>query len=136
IDMHAPGVEVRPLRQITGDAEFNEVFMTDVRIPDAHRLGDVGEGWRVSMTTLMNERVAIGGNVSSRDSGPIGEALHIWRSRGLTDVVQRDRLLRLWVESEVNRLTNMRARELRRAGTPGPEGSVGKLAFAELNQRI
>src|SRR5207237_1894778 len=118
IDMHAPGVEVRPLRQITGDAEFNEVFMTDVRIPDAQRLGDVGEGWRVSMTTLMNERVAIGGNVSSRDSGPIGEALQIWRTRALTDPVQRDRLMRLWVESEVNRLTNMRARQLRQAGTP------------------
>ncbi len=59
--MQAPGVEVRPLRQITGEAEFNEVYFTDVRIPDAERLGDVGEGWRVSLTTLMNERVSIGG---------------------------------------------------------------------------
>src|SRR5205085_5115010 len=82
LDMHAPGVEVRPLRQITGDAEFNEVFMTDVRIPDTMRLGDVGDGWRVSMTTLMNERVAIGGIVSARDSGPIAEALSIWPGRG------------------------------------------------------
>ena len=63
VDMHAPGVEVRPLRQITGDAEFNEVFFTDVRIPDSERLGAVGEGWRVAITTLMNERVAIGGGV-------------------------------------------------------------------------
>ena len=59
--MHAPGVEVRPLRQMTGEAEFNEVYFTDVRIPDAERLGDVGDGWRVSLTTLMNERVSIGG---------------------------------------------------------------------------
>ena len=69
IDMHAPGVEVRPLRQITGDAEFNEIFMTDVRIPDAHRLGEVGNGWAVSMTTLMNERSSIGGAVSHRGTG-------------------------------------------------------------------
>ena len=67
--MHAPGVEVRPLRQITGEAEFNEVYLTDVRIPDADRVGDVGDGWRVTLTTLMNERVAIGGAVA-RKRGP------------------------------------------------------------------
>ena len=63
VDMHQPGVEVRPLRQITGEAEFNEVYFTDARVPDANRLGEVGDGWRVSLTTLMNERVSIGGNV-------------------------------------------------------------------------
>ena len=71
--MQAPGVEVRPLRQITGEAEFNEVYFTDVRIPDAERLGDVGEGWRVSLTTLMNERVSIGGSVAPEGSGLIGD---------------------------------------------------------------
>ena len=68
-DMTAPGVEVRPLRQITGEAEFNEVFLTDVRLPDTLRLGDVGEGWRVAQTTLMNERVSIGGGAMPREGG-------------------------------------------------------------------
>jgi alkylation response protein AidB-like acyl-CoA dehydrogenase len=136
VDMHAPGVEVRPLRQMTGDAEFNEVFFTEVRIPDSQRLDEVGAGWRVATTTLMNERVAIGGGVPSRASGPIHEAMEVYRSRPGRSVTERDRLMRAWVAAEVQRLTNMRARELRRAGTPGPEGSVAKLAGAELNKRI
>ena len=136
VDMQAPGVEVRPLRQITGEAEFNEVYFTDVRIPDAERLGDVGEGWGVSMTTLMNERVAIGGSVIPKGSGPIGEAVRLWEAKADKDAVTRDRLTRLWIEAEVNRLTNLRAQANRRIGTPGPEGSVGKLAFAEANKAI
>jgi alkylation response protein AidB-like acyl-CoA dehydrogenase len=136
VDMHAPGVEVKPLRQITGEAEFNEVFFTDVRIPDAERLGDVGEGWRVALTTLMNERVSIGGGAAPRGSGPIGDALRVWKERGHTDPVLRDELVRLWIEAEVNRLTNVRAGQNRQKGTPGPEGSTGKLSFAETNKRI
>ncbi len=136
VDMHAPGVEVRPLRQMTGDAEFNEVFFTDVRIPDGDRLDEVGAGWRVATTTLMNERVAIGGGVPPRGTGPIGEAVAIWRDRGAGSGAERDRLMRLWVEAEVARLTNQRARQLRQVGTPGPEGSVAKLVSADLNQRI
>jgi alkylation response protein AidB-like acyl-CoA dehydrogenase len=141
VDMHGPGVEVRPLHQITGEAEFNEVFFTDVRIPDGSRLGGIGEGWRVSVTTLMNERVSIGGGVGRRGEGPIGEAVRLWRERwsgndGAHARVLRDRLASLWVASEATRLTNLRASQLRRAGTPGPEGSVAKLAFAELNQQI
>jgi alkylation response protein AidB-like acyl-CoA dehydrogenase len=136
VDMEAPGVEVRPLRQMTGEAEFNEVFFTDVRIPDRARLDDVGAGWRVAMTTLMNERVAIGGGVAARNTGPIHEALQIWRQRGGGSAVERDRLMRLWVQADVARLTNIRAREKRRAGTPGPEGSVAKLISAELNKDI
>jgi alkylation response protein AidB-like acyl-CoA dehydrogenase len=136
VDMHGQGVEVRPLRQITGDAEFNEVYFTDVRIPDRERLGAIGEGWRVSLTTLMNERVSIGGGVMARASGPIGEALRLWAKRQDKDPVLRDRLSQLWIEAEVQRLTNLRAQQNRQKGTPGPEGSTGKLAFAELNKRI
>ena len=136
LDMHAPGVEVRPLRQITGEAEFNEVYLTDVRIPDAERLGGLGEGWHVALTTLMNERVSIGGAIAPRGGGAIGEAVRLWEARADKDPVMRDELSRLWVEAEVNRLTNIRASQLRTRGTPGPEGSTAKLAYAELNQRI
>jgi alkylation response protein AidB-like acyl-CoA dehydrogenase len=138
LDMHAAGVEVRPLRQITGEAEFNEVYLTDVRVPDRDRIGAVGDGWRVSMTTLMNERVTIGGAVAARESGPIGELMHVWRHLpdDRRDRVARDAVTRLWVEAEVLRLTNIRAAQNRRAGVPGPEGSVSKLAFAEVNKRI
>ena len=136
IDMHAPGVEVRPLRQMTGEAEFNEVFMTDVRIPDGERLGDVGEGWRVALTTLMNERVSIGGVIPQREGGIIREALRVWRANGGGSTVQRDELTTLWIEAEVLRLTNIRASQLRRVGTPGPEGSVSKVLAAEHNKKV
>src|ERR1700722_5327537 len=97
IDMHQPGVEVRPLRQMTGDAEFNEVYFTNARVPDAERVGGVGEGWRVALTTLMNERVSIGGIREDRGSGPIGEAVRIFNDRHRTErtaqsAVFRDRL--------------------------------------------
>ena len=140
VPMHAPGVDVRPLYQATGEAEFNECFFTDVRVGDDLRLGGEGEGWRVALTTLMNERVSIGGSVPARDSGFIGDALAIWRERwaGRHDAYAMDvrgELVRAWVRNEVNRLTNWRASDLRQAGTPGPEGSVAKLSFAEENQR-
>jgi alkylation response protein AidB-like acyl-CoA dehydrogenase len=141
VDMDAPGVDVRPLYQITGEAEFNEVFFTDVHMPDSARLGAEGDGWRVAVTTLMNERVSIGGGVARRSGGPIADALRIWKERWSGDTspharVLRDRLISSWIRSEVLRLTNQRAAQVRRAGTPGPEGSVAKLAFAEENQRV
>lgn len=138
IDMHSPGVEVRPLRQITGEAEFNEVYLTDARVPDANRIGDVGEGWRVALTTLMNERTAIGGGGGGRRRGPIDEALSIWRSlpdEGRT-AARRDQLMRLWCTSEAMRLTNARGAEAAKAGNPGPEGSIAKLALAEFNKQV
>ncbi len=135
VDMEQEGVEVRPLRQMTGEAEFNEVYFTDTRIPDTDRLGERGEGWRVALTTLMNERVAIGGTVLPRDSGAIGEAVRLWKLHG-GDELDRDRLLKLWSAAEATRLTNIRAQQNRRRGTPGPEGSVAKLVYAELNKEI
>ncbi len=139
LDMHAPGVEVRPLRQMTGEAEFNEVYITEVRVPDADRIGDVGEGWRVAMTTLSNERTSIGGGSGPpvRGSGSIAEAIRIWQAdASRQDPVDRDRLTRLWIEAEVLRLTNLRASQNRKAGNPGPEGSIAKLMFAEVNKRV
>ncbi|RCW39548.1 alkylation response protein AidB-like acyl-CoA dehydrogenase [Halopolyspora algeriensis] len=136
-DMTAPGVEVRPLRQITGEAEFNEVFFSGVRIPDSQRLGEVGQGWQVAMSTLMNERVAIGGGNTAREDGMIGVVADTWRQRPeLRTPGMHDRLLRLWVEAEATRLTGERLRQQLAAGAPGPEGSAVKLAFARLNQSI
>ena len=136
VDMEAPGVEVRPLYQITGEAEFNEVYFTDVRIPDDERLGEVGEGWRATLTTLMNERVAIGGGIPSKGAGFIGEAVKVWSEKGITDRARKDELMALWVRAEVLRLTNIRASQLRAVGTPGPEGSIGKAMSADLNKDI
>ncbi|MFJ4979980.1 acyl-CoA dehydrogenase family protein [Streptomyces coeruleorubidus] len=136
-DMTDPGVEVRPLRQITGEAEFNEVFLTDVRIPDSRRLGEVGDGWRVAQTTLNNERVAIGGMRLPREGGMIGPVSKAWRERPeLRTHDLHQRLLKLWVEAEVARLTGERLRQQLVAGQPGPEGAGMKLAFARLNQEI
>jgi len=141
VDMHGEGVEVRPLYQATGEAEFNECFFTDAHVPDTERIGGVGEGWNVAITTLMNERVSIGSQVPPRGSGPIAHAVAAFEERFGSSasheaIAQKDRLMMLWVQAEVTRLTNLRASDSRKAGTPGPEGSVAKLAFAELNQKI
>ena len=137
LDMHAPGVETRPLRQLTGQAEFNEVYMTDARIPDTHRLGAIGDGWRVAMTTLMNERSALGASGSRRGGGTISDAVSLWASRpDLQTPVSRDKLTQLWLRSEAQRLTSERSRASATVGGPGPEGSIGKMVGAELNQHI
>ncbi len=136
VDMESDGVEVRPLYQITGEAEFNEVYFTDTHIPDSMRVGEVGQGWTVSMTTLMNERVAIGGNAIPRGQGAIAHAVKAWEESGSNDPVHRDELTALWIEHEAMRLTQVRANDNRKKGTPGPEGSTGKLQWADLNKRI
>jgi len=135
LDMKAPGVEVRPLRQATGEAEFNEVFLTDVVVPDGDRIGAVGQGWAVATATLMNERVALGAFTLPREGGMIGVSASTWRQRPeLRTPGLHDRLLRLWAAAEVSRLAGERLRQQLAAGQPGPEGSGAKLVFARLNQ--
>jgi alkylation response protein AidB-like acyl-CoA dehydrogenase len=135
VNMKAPGVEVRPLRQATGEAEFNEVFLTDVVIPDADRIGAVGEGWQVSTATLNNERVALGAFTFPREGGMIGVSAKTWRERPeLRTPGLHDKLVRLWITAEVSRLAGERLRQQLAAGQPGPEGAGAKLVFAKLNQ--
>ena len=136
VDMQAPGVEVRPLYQITGEAEFNEVYFTDVRISHDEMLGNVGDGWRVSLTTLMNERVSIGGAIPAKGSGPIRDAVKAFKNSGPHNPATRDELMSLWTRAELLRLTNIRASQMRKMGDPGPEGSIAKLAMAELHKDI
>jgi alkylation response protein AidB-like acyl-CoA dehydrogenase len=134
--MHAPGVDVRPLRQLTGEAEFNEVFLSDVRVPDANRVGAEGDGWKVANGTLMNERVAIGGS-ADREAGMAGVVARAWREHPESRSPDlHDRLMRLWVEAEVARLTGQRLRQKLAVGAPGPEGSAMKLTFARLAQQL
>lgn len=137
LDMEADGVDVRPLYQITGEAEFNEVYLDDVHISDDLRIGGVGEGWTVAMTTLANERVAIGSTIPERGEGTISHVVEAWHEHpDRHDPVARDELLALWAEAEAMRLTAIRANENRKAGNPGPEGSTGKLHWADLNKAI
>jgi 3-oxochol-4-en-24-oyl-CoA dehydrogenase len=141
LDMRSPGVEVRPLRQLTGEAEFNEVYLTDVRVPARNLLGDSGRGWQVALTTLSNERAFIGGALSRRGEGPIGQAVDLYRNAVATGMdaaeaaVFGERLMQLWTRAEAARLTNVRA-SADRGSTPGPEGSIAKLQMAELNIAI
>ena len=137
-DMTVGGVDVRPLRQITGEAEFNEVFLTDVRVPDANRLGPEGGGWKVATTTLNNERVAIGSMAGiTRETGMISKVTGAWRAEPqLRNPAMHDELMRLWVEAEVARLTGLRLRQRLTAGQPGPEGAGMKVTFARLAQAI
>ena len=138
VDMHSPGIEVRPLRQLTGEAEFNEVYLTEVRVPAGDLLGEVGQGWQVAMTTLANERVWIGARPAERGSGPIAQAVQAYRraaAEGRADAAAAERLMLLWTKAEAARLTNVRA-AVRAGRQPGPEGSIAKLQMAELNQAI
>jgi alkylation response protein AidB-like acyl-CoA dehydrogenase len=141
MDMKSPGVEVRPLRQMTGSSEFNEVFLTDVRIPDANRVGDVGDGWRCARTTLMNERVALAGVSLDPVSFSGGVRRDAWQSYldqipDRSNLLVRQRLAQFYIESEVKEITAFRANSARMRGQqPGPEGSVNKVFNAEYNQR-
>jgi alkylation response protein AidB-like acyl-CoA dehydrogenase len=137
VDMTDPGVEVRPLRQMTGESEFNEVYLTDVRVPDAHRIGEVGAGWSVAMTTLMNERTSLGGTALANDGeNLVATALAVWAERDDHDPVLRSQLVDLWLEGDAHRALNAQGALRAKAGRPGPESSIAKLVAAELNQKV
>ena len=126
VDMHAPGVDIRPLRQMNGDAHFSEVFLDDVAVPDSDRIGGPGTGWSVARTALANERGAVG--VAASGTGlPIDRLVDLARAHADLGTARRDAVVAAYVDSEVARLTVRRARELARAGTPGPEGSGQKV---------
>jgi alkylation response protein AidB-like acyl-CoA dehydrogenase len=138
VDMKAPGVEIRPLRQMTGGASFNEVFFTDVRVPDSHRLGDVNNGWNVALTTLMNERAAIGAGGGGGGGALMTRAIEMAKAFGLSDdPVVRQKLADLVIHARVMGYTNQRAMDRIRSGQlPGPEMSIAKLTSTQLLQRI
>ena len=137
VDMKSKGVEVRPLRQITGEAEFNEIFFTDVAVPKQSVLGDVGGGWRVAMTTLLHERGTFGFALAGALEVAVRKLIALARERAVTDPILRDRIAREWIDLQALKYTNYRALTgLERTGTPGPEGSVAKLRWSEANQRL
>ncbi|HTW10037.1 MAG TPA: acyl-CoA dehydrogenase family protein [Acidimicrobiales bacterium] len=136
-DMHAPGVEVRPLRQITGEAEFNEIFFTDVVVPRENLLGEVGGGWQVAMTTLLHERGTLGIALTGVLDGQVRRLISLARERAKDDPMVRDRVAEEWIELQALKFTNYRSlTALMKTGVPGPEGSIAKLHWSEQNQRV
>jgi alkylation response protein AidB-like acyl-CoA dehydrogenase len=136
-DMHAPGVEVRPLVQITGHPEFNEIFFTDVVVPKENLLGEIGGGWQVAMTTLLHERGTLGFALAATLDVAVRKLVALAKERNVTDAVLRDRIAREWIELQALRYTNYRAlTTLQKTGIPGPEGSISKLVWSENNQRL
>jgi alkylation response protein AidB-like acyl-CoA dehydrogenase len=136
VDMHAPGVEVRPLRQITGEAEFNEIFFSDVEVPVDNRLDEEGNGWQVAMTTLLHERATLGFALTATLDGLVGRLLEEAEGRDPSPQV-REAIASEWIELQALRYTNYRALgTYQRTGMPGPEGSGVKLRWSEANQRL
>src|SRR5438876_2186607 len=136
-DMHAPGVEVRPLVQITGHPEFNEIFFTDVKIPKENLLGEVGGGWQVAMTTLLHERGTLGFSLAGALELQVTKLVALAKKRAADDPLIRDRVAQEWIELQALKLTNNRSlTKLMETGVPGPEGSGSKLHWSEQNQRL
>ena len=143
LDMKTPGVTVKPLRQLTGDAEFNEVFFDNVRIPESRVLGGVDNGWAVGLTTLMYERLALGFGLQVRLRISVDQLIDMARrmekhGRALTkDPVMRQKLAQLWIDTESLKYTGARAvTKLLRGELPGPEASAGKMMWVETHQRL
>ncbi len=139
VDMKAPGVEVRPIKQMSGGSEFNEVFFTDVRIKDTHRLGAVGEGWKVSLTTLMHERLAVGGKPSSapgvQEMIELAKAIDLEEGNALEQSHVRQQIADVYIKDRGISLTRMRTISALSSGrTPGPESSISKVVVAKMMQ--
>ncbi len=136
-DMRAPGVEVRPLRQITGQAEFNEIFFTDVEVPRENLLGEIGGGWQVAMTTLLHERGTLGFALTGTLDLQVHKLVALAKEKAADDPIIRDRVAQEWIELQALKLTNYRSlTALMQTGIPGPEGSGSKLHWSEQNQRL
>src|SRR5262249_23049525 len=138
MDMEQDGVEVRPLRQITGEAEFNEIFMEGAEIPDENLIGGEGNGWNVAITTLMNERAGLGAASAVSVRNDLDELIESLRENGAgSDPIVRDKVARLQIGAEALRLGGMRALTTQmKVGIPGPEGSVAKWQWADTNQGL
>jgi alkylation response protein AidB-like acyl-CoA dehydrogenase len=137
VDMHAPGVEVRPLRQITGEAEFNEIFFSDVEVPGENLLGEIGGGWQVAMTTLLHERGTLGFALTGTLETQVTKLVALTKQRAADDPIIRDRVAQEWIELQALKYTNLRSlTALMQTGVPGPEGSGAKLHWSEANQRL
>jgi len=140
LDMHAPGIEVRPIRQINGASGFNEVFLNDVRVPDENRIGGVGDGWRVALTTLMNERVAIGSGAGSglvRELFRLAREVRIGGRPAIENHAVRQKLADFYIRAKGLQYTGYRTLSaVSRGATPGPEGSIGKAVGAPLGQEM
>jgi alkylation response protein AidB-like acyl-CoA dehydrogenase len=137
VDMRSPGIDVRPLRQITGDPEFNEIFFTDVEVPVENVLGEIGGGWQVAMTTLLHERGTFGISLTASLEATVGRLLELAKTTTDGDARLRDAVTREWIELQALRYTNYRALSaLVKTGAPGPEGSISKLQWSEQNQRL
>jgi alkylation response protein AidB-like acyl-CoA dehydrogenase len=137
VDMHAPGVEVRPLRQLTGESEFNEIFFTDVEVPRDSLLGEIGGGWEVAITTLLHERGTLGFALTGQLESQVQRLVALAKERSRDDPIVRDRVASEWIGMQALKLTAYRAlTNLMQTGIPGPEGSGLKLAWSEANQRV
>jgi len=138
VDMKSPGIEVRPLVQITGDAEFNEIFFKDVKVPKSQVLGEAGGGWAVAMTTLLHERGTLGLALATRAQITAAELAERARKLGRgSDQLVRQKIAQHTIEARALQLNGYRAvTAVKRNGIPGPEGSILKLMWSELNQRM
>jgi alkylation response protein AidB-like acyl-CoA dehydrogenase len=137
IDMKSPGIEIRPIKQINGDRAFNEVFFTDVRVPDSQRLGAVGQGWQVSLVTLMNERLAVGGSLATRIEPfmELAAEAAIDGKPALANAAVRERIASWYAQLSGLKYTGFRmVSALSRGQTPGPEASISKVVVARMNQ--